>query len=379
MFKNEINFIKSVFGKDEIPLHEPKFIGNEKKYLQECIDSGFVSSVGEFVLKAERKMTEITGAKFAVATVNGTSGLHVVLHACKINQECEVITSPLTFVATANAISYAKANPVFIDVDEKTLSISAEVLLKFIKYNCKFNGEKTINKATNKHVKAVVVVHIFGLMGDIIKLKEICDQYKIILIEDCAESLGSTYRGIHSGNFGLAGIFSFNGNKIVTSGGGGMIVTNDENLAKHLKHITTTAKMPHSYEYYHDEVGFNYRLVNINAALLVAQLENLDIFLKNKRELAKIYRDYFNSSNFKFIDEFVPCRSNFWLNAIQFKNKKQRDMFLTQTNDSKIYTRPIWKLMSDLPMYKQMQNDGLKIAKELQNTVVNLPSSVRIN
>lgn len=378
MFKNEINFIKSIFGKSEIPLHEPKFIGNEKKYLQECIDSGFVSSVGEFVLKAEKKMAEITGAKFAVATVNGTSGLHAALHACEVNEDCEVITSALTFIATANAISYTKAHPVFIDVDEKFLSISSDALLNFIKTNCEFNGEKTINKRTKKHIKALVIVHVFGFIGDILNIKEICNKYKIILIEDCAESLGSTYKEVHSGNFGLAGVFSFNGNKIVTSGGGGMIVTNDENLAKQLKHITTTAKVPHLFEYYHDEIGFNYRLVNINAALLVAQLENLDAFLKNKIELAKIYKEYFKDSDIDFIDETAPAKSNFWLNTIRLKNKEQRDMFLAQTNNSKIYTRPIWKLMSNLPMYQQMQNDGLKIAKKLQDTVANLPSSVRI-
>lgn len=378
MFENEIKFIKSIFNQDQIQLHEPKFIGNEKKYLNECIDSGFVSSVGEFVVKSEKMMAKIAGTKFAVATTNGTSGLHATLHACGVDETCEAITSALTFVATANAISYTKAAPVFIDVDENFLSISSDALLNFIKNNCEFNGEKTINKITKKHIKALVIVHIFGHIGDILNIKEICDKYKIILIEDCAESLGSTYNEVHSGNFGLAGVFSFNGNKIVTSGGGGMIVTNDEILAKRLKHITTTAKISHSFEYYHDEIGFNYRLVNINAALLLAQLENLDMFLKSKRELAKIYKEYFKNSDINFIDEIAPARSNFWLNAIKFKDSQTRDKFLKQTNENKIYTRPIWKLMSDLPMYQKMQNDGLKIAKKLQDTVVNLPSSARI-
>lgn len=378
MFENDIKFIKSLFGKDEIPLHEPKFVGNEKRYLNECIDSGFVSSVGEFVTRAEKMVANITGAKFAVATANGTSGLHALLHACGVDEKCEVITTALTFVATANAISYTNAKPIFIDVDERYLSISSDSLAKFLEQNCEFDGEKTINKTTKKQIKAVVIVHIFGLIGDILVIKDICKRYKIMLIEDCAESLGSSYASIHSGNFGLAGVFSFNGNKIITSGGGGMIVTNDENLAKRLKHITTTAKIPHPFEYNHDEIGFNYRLVNLNAALLLAQLENLDMFLANKRELAGIYREHFKNSDAEFIDEISPNASNFWLNGIKFKTKEQRDEFLNQTNQNKIYTRPIWRLMSDLVMYKNAQNDGLKVAKNLQDRVVNLPSSVRI-
>ena len=374
-----LDFIRGVFKKDKIPLHEPKFIGNEKAYLNECIDTGFVSSVGKFVDKFETEFAKIVGSKYAVATVNGTAALHIALKISGVKSGDLVLTQPLTFIATCNAISYLGAEPVFIDVDKDDLGLSPTALGRFLEENCEVKNGICLEKISGKIVRACIPMHTFGFPCKIDEIKEICDAWSIVLIEDAAESLGSYYNGRHAGVFGKLGAFSFNGNKIVTSGGGGAIVTNDKNLAKNAKHITTTAKIPHPYEYRHDEIGYNYRMPNINAALLVAQLENLEIFLDSKRGLAAIYREFFAKfSNVKFIDEPQNARANFWLNAVLFEDTQKRDRFLKLSNESGIFTRPVWRMMSELDMFKNCRRDNLENAKFLSERVVNLPSSARV-
>jgi len=375
-FEKIVNFIKEIYKKDFIALHEPVFIGNEKKYLNECIDSTFVSSVGKFVDRFEKNFAEYVGAKFAIAVVNGTAALHIALKLAGVKEGDEVITQPLTFIATCNAISYCGAKPIFVDVDLDTLGLSPVSMRNFLENHCEVINNKCINKTTGKTIKACVPMHTFGHPCKIDEIKEICDKWHIELVEDAAESLGSFYKGKHTGTFGKIGIFSFNGNKIITSGGGGVIVTDDEELAKRAKHITTTAKVPHPYEYVHDEVGYNYRMPNINAALLVAQMENLDKFLENKRELAKKYEKFFSSLGIEFIKEPQSSKSNYWLNAIKLDNKKQRDEFLQYSNSNKVMTRPIWRLMNKLKMYKDCQKTDLINAEYLEERIVNIPSGV---
>lgn len=374
-----LDFIKSVFRADKIPLHEPKFIGNEKAYLNECIDTGFVSSVGKFVDKFEEQFTKIIGAKYAVATVNGTAALHIALKISGVKSGDLVITQPITFVATCNAISYLGATPVFVDVNYDDLGLSPAALERFLERNCEIKNGLCIEKDSGKVVRACVPMHTFGLPCKIDDIKEICNAWNVALVEDAAESLGSYYKSKHTGTFGKVGAFSFNGNKIATSGGGGAIVTDDENLAKLAKHITTTAKISHPYEYCHDEIGYNYRMPNINAALLVAQLENLNIFLKSKRELAAIYKEFFTKfSNVKFIDEPQNARANFWLNAILFDDCQKRNEFLKTSNENGVFTRPIWQLMNKLDMFKNCRSDCLENANFLSKRIVNLPSSAII-
>ncbi|WP_157351567.1 LegC family aminotransferase [Aliarcobacter butzleri] len=375
--QNIINFIKQTFKTEEfIPLHEPRFIGNERKYLNECIDSTFVSSVGKYVDRFEKEFASYVGSKYAIATVNGTAALHISLLLADVKKDDEVITQPLTFIATCNAISYIGAKPIFMDVDLDTMGLSPKSLKNFLETNCEVIDDKCINKTTNKQIKACVPMHTFGHPCKINEIKEICDSWNITLVEDAAESLGSYYKNKHTGTFGKIGAFSFNGNKIITSGGGGVIVTDDEGLAKRAKHITTTAKIPHPYEYVHNEIGYNYRLPNINAALLVAQLEQLEKFLVSKRELAKIYEEFFSSNSIKFIKESENSKSNYWLQAVLLDDLKQRDEFLEFTNKNGVMTRPIWKLMNELEMFKDCQKDDLKNAKYLEERVVNIPSSV---
>ncbi|BAK70335.1 LegC family aminotransferase [Aliarcobacter butzleri] len=372
-----VDFIKETFKTQEfIPLHEPRFIGNEKKYLNDCIDSTFVSSVGKYVDTFEKEFAKTVGSKFAIATVNGTAALHISLLLADVKKDEEVITQPLTFIATCNAISYIGAKPIFVDVDLDTMGLSSKSLKNFLETNCEVIDDKCINKATNRQIKACVPMHTFGHPCKIDEIKEICDSWNITLVEDAAESLGSYYKNKHTGTFGKIGAFSFNGNKIITSGGGGVIVTDDEVLAKRAKHITTTAKIPHPYEYVHDAIGYNYRLPNVNAALLVAQLEQLEKFLVSKRELAKIYEEFFSSNSIKFIKEPENSKSNYWLQAVLLNDINKRDEFLEFTNKNGVMTRPIWKLMNELDMFKDCQKDDLKNAKYLEERVVNIPSSV---
>jgi len=379
MYEKIVTFIQDTFAtKNFIPLHEPRFIGNEKKYLNECIESTFVSSVGAYVDRFEKEFALYVGSKYAIATVNGTAALHVSLVLMGVGKDDEVITQPLTFIATCNAITYCGAKPIFVDVDKETLGLSPEALNIFLDENAEIKENRCINKRTGKVIKACVPMHTFGHPCKIDEIKAICDIWHISLIEDAAESLGSYYKSKHTGTFGKVGAFSFNGNKIITSGGGGVIVTDDEALAKRAKHITTTAKVPHKWEFVHDEVGFNYRLPNLNAALLVAQLEQVNCFLENKRGLAKMYEDFFSSIDVMFIKEPKDAISNYWLNAIMLDNKEQRDLFLEYTNANGVMTRPIWMLMNRLEMFKTCQCGDLSNAVYLEERIVNIPSSVRV-
>ncbi|EAH6572865.1 aminotransferase LegC [Campylobacter jejuni] len=379
MFKKEISFIKSLFNKENIALHEPCFIGNEKKYLLECIDSGFVSSVGEFVTRFEEALKEKTKARFVIATNTGTAALHIALLANGIDENCEVITQSISFVATANAIAYTGAKPVFLDIDENTLSLSPKALEHFLENQTYQKDNLSYNKTTHKLIKACVIMHTFGLSAHIKAIKELCEKYHILLIEDAAEALGSTYENKALGTFGKCGILSFNGNKIITGGCGGAILSDDENLAKLARHLSTTAKIPHPYEYDHDRIAYNYRLCNINAAILFAGLENLELFLENKRELAKIYKDFFkNHDKCKFIDEKSNERSNFWLNTLLFKNENLRNIFLEECLKNNIFVRPVWKSLPSLKAFQNCQSNELINTKKLEKRLINLPSSVRI-
>ncbi len=379
MFENVVDFIRETYQtKNFIPLHEPRFIGNEKKYLNDCIDSTFVSSVGKFVDKFENLIAKYTGAKYAVAISNGTSALHTSLLIANVDQNDEVITQPLTFVATCNAISYCGAKAIFVDVDKDTMGLSPTALKFFLKNNTKVKNHLCVNNSTGKVIRACVPMHSYGHPCKIDEIKEICDEYNIFLIEDAAESIGSTYKNKHTGTFGHLGVISFNGNKIITAGGGGCIITNDKILAEKAKHLTTTAKIPHKWDFNHDMVGYNYRMPNLNAALLVAQLENLDNFIGDKRKLAISYETFFNNTDYSFFKEPKNSKSNYWLNVISLKNKEQRDEFLDFTNKNGIMTRPTWKLMNELKMFKDCQSTDVKNAKYLEERVVNIPSSVRL-
>ncbi len=376
-FQNEIEFIKNLFGnKDFIPLHEPLFIGNERKYVLDTIDSTFVSSVGKYVDLFEDKIKEYTGAKHAIAVVNGTAALHMSLILAGVKQKDLVITQALSFVATCNAISYLGASPTFIDVDNNTLGMSYKALCDFLEF-VELRNDIPFHKASNKRIGACVPMHTFGLPLEIDKIIAKCNEYNIPVIEDAAESLGSTFRGKHTGTFGLLGTYSFNGNKTITCGGGGIIVTNDDKLASLAKHLTTQAKIPHKWEYVHDYVGYNYRCPNLNAALACAQIEQLDNFINIKRNTASLYQKYFNTNNrISFIEESSNSKSNYWLNAILFNNKNERDLFLDETNTNGVMTRPVWKLMNKLKMYKNCIHDGLINSNEIEDRLVNIPSSV---
>ena len=377
MFENVIDFIQETYQtKSFIPLHEPRFVGNEKKYLNECIDSTFVSSVGKFVQEFEQKIVDYTGIKYAIATSNGTSALHIALLLANVEQNNEVITQPLTFVATCNAISYCGAQPVFVDVDIDTMGLSPSALKYFLENNTIVKNQQCINKKTGKVIKACIPMHTFGHPCRIDEIKGICDKYHVLLIEDAAESVGSKYKGRSAGTFGQMGVMSFNGNKIITAGGGGCIVTNDKSLAKKAKHLTTTAKVPHKWDFNHNMIGYNYRMPNLNAALLVAQLENLDNFITSKRKLASMYEEFFNDFDFVYVKEPMESKSNYWLNSIILKNKQQRDEFLDETNSSGVMTRPIWTMMNKLPMFQHAQCGALENSEWLKDRVVNLPSSV---
>lgn len=374
------NFVRAQFQQPEgfIPLHAPHFGGNEKKYLNDCIDSTFVSSVGEYVNRFEAMMAEITGAKYAIAIVNGTNALHMALLLCGVQREDEVISQALTFIATANAISYIGAQPVFVDVDADTLGMSPDALRQFLENNAEKRPDGfTYNKTSGRRLAACVPMHTFGLPCRIDEIAAICGEWNIALVEDAAESLGSYYKGQHTGVFGKIGTFSFNGNKTVTCGGGGALITNDEALAKQAKHLTTQAKVPHRWEFRHDHIGYNYRMPNLNAALACAQLEQLEEILNSKRELALAYQDFFSGTDINFISEIPEAKANYWLNAILLKDRATRDAFLTYSNDNGIMTRPVWELMTDLPMFEHCQQDELENSRMIADRLVNIPSSNR--
>lgn len=377
-----INCIRSLYSNREvIPLHEPYFGGNEKKYVQDCIDSTFVSSVGKYVTQFEEMITDYTSSKYAIATVNGTAALHVALLLAGVKPGDLVITQPLTFIATCNAIKYCSADPVFVDVDKDTLGMSPEALESWLEKNTTVeNGVCFYLSHTRgkQKISACVPMHTFGHPCRIDKIVEICSKYHIPVVEDAAESIGSYYKGQHTGTFGELGILSFNGNKTITTGGGGMILTDDEEIGKLAKHITTTAKKPHPWKFEHDMIGYNYRLPNINAALGCAQMEKLPEILKNKRETASAYRDIFaNMEGIEYISEPNDSISNFWLNAILLKNLEDRDAFLKYSNEHKVITRPAWILMNELEIFKKSLSADLGIAKNIAERLVNIPSSFR--
>ncbi len=359
-----------------IPLHAPVFQGNEKKYVSDTIDSTFVSSVGAYVDKFEEMVKDYTGAKFAIAIVNGTSALHMALILACVERDDLVITQGLSFVATCNAISYIGAEPVFLDVDKRRMGLSVEALKAFLK-NVKLVDNVPIHKQTGRKIGACVPMHTFGFPLEIDLICELCAEYNIPVVEDSAESIGTFYKEQHTGTFGKLGVFSFNGNKTITCGGGGMIITNDESLGKKGKHLTTQAKVPHKWDFNHDHIGYNYRCPNLNAALACAQMEQLEKIIENKRETANLYKEYFASSDMLFVEEPANSRSNYWLNTIICKDKEERDAFLTATNEHKIMTRPAWILMNELPMFAHCMHDDLENSKFLADRLVNIPSSVR--
>ena len=426
LFPEITRFIRKLYNQPEgfIPLHAPVFGGNEKKYLEECIDSTFVSSVGKFVDEFEIKMADYTGAGKAVVCVNGTNALHLALKLVGVEPGTEVITQPLTFIATANAISYCDAKPVFLDVDMDTLGLSPTALRNWLETNTKRlqiaistpntkqqtqntkhgtpnTEQQTINKSTNRRITACVPMHTFGHPCRIDEIVEICNEYNIPVVEDAAESLGSYFKGKHTGTFGEIGVLSFNGNKIITTGGGGMLLFKDKKLAQRAKHLTTQAKVMHPWEFMHDEIGYNYRMPNINAALGLAQLEQLPRFLESKRQIAEAYKQFFDQLNAEpgtsassvsgnpntehetrntkhqtiFIPELPDSRANFWLNCILLPDKDQRDAFLKYSNDKGVMIRPAWKLMNELEMFKDCETGLLDKAKELADRLVNIPSS----
>lgn len=376
-FNSILSIIRKRYGNEGfIPLHVPNFDGNEKNYLNECIDSTYVSSVGPFVNKFEEMMSQITGAKYSVAVVNGTAALHIAMLVAGVKRDDEVISQALTFVATANAISYIGAQPIFIDVDKETLGLNPVAVEHFLAENTYQDAQNNcVNKKTGRIIRACIPMHTFGLPLKVEQLMQICNKYNIVLIEDTAESLGSYRRDKHTGTYGQIAAFSFNGNKTVTSGGGGAIITDNEEWAKRAKHLTTTAKVPHSWEFVHDEIGYNYRMPNINAALACAQLERLKIFIENKRKTALYFKEEFQKINIPFITEIEGSTSNYWLNAIQLDNREERDAFLKFANDNQVMVRPIWTLMTKLPAFKECQTDKLENSYWLEDRIVNIPSS----
>ncbi|SHN01833.1 aminotransferase, LLPSF_NHT_00031 family [Cyclobacterium lianum] len=377
-YNRVINFIRSIFEtSDFVPLHVPLFNGNEQRYVNDTLDSTFVSSVGKYVDQAEQIMAEITDTGKAIAVVNGTSGLHIALKLVGVERGDEVLTQALTFVATANAIHYAGAEPVFLDVDYDTMGLSPNAVSRFLEVHGELRADGTFNKKTGKRISACIPMHTFGFPVHMDELLVVCQEWRIPIVEDAAESLGSLYKGRHTGSLGNLGVFSFNGNKIVTSGGGGMIVTQNEKLGAFGKHLTTTAKVPHPYEYVHDHVGYNYRMPNLNAALVCAQLEQLGKFLQNKRQLADEYITFFAGEGIRFRSELEDTKANYWLMCVELESPAQRNAFLKATNEAKIMTRPIWQLMYRLPMYSHCYKDDQKNAEFLEERIVNIPSSVR--
>ena len=380
MFSQFVEFVHTIYPNQEfIPLHEPRFQGNEKKYLNACIDSTFVSSVGEYVNRLETLVAEYCKSNFAIATVNGTAALHIALLAVGVREDDEVLTQSLSFVATANAISYLKAKPLFLDVDRDTMGLSPRALDQFLSQNGEIRNGCCYNKRSGKRISACVPMHTFGHPVRIDKIVDVCNKYKIVVVEDSAESIGSLYKGKMTGTYGKLGVYSFNGNKTITSGGGGIVVTDDKELAVKLKHLTTTGKQPHKWNFVHDIVAYNYRMPNLNAALACAQLEQLDSFIDNKRKLAAEYQQFFSGFEISFIVEPEQSRSNYWLNCILLENREERDKFLEYTNSHGVMTRPVWTLLNKLEMYVDCQHDELTNSEWLEARIVNIPSSVRID
>ena len=376
-----VDAIRIAIGPQPAVLHEPTFDGNEWMYVKDCLDSTFVSSVGKYVDKFEFELAKFTGAKYAVALVNGTAALHVALILAGVRHDDEVLIPALTFVATANAVAYCDATPHFVDSGECQLNIDVEKLRSYLIGHTLQRGNQCINRLTGKVIRALVPMHTFGHPADLDALLAIARDFNIVLVEDAAESLGSYYHDQHTGTFGLLGALSFNGNKTITTGGGGAILTNDESVARRAKHLTTTAKLPHAWEYNHDQVAYNYRLPNINAALGCAQLERLPEILSAKRALYKQYQIAFASlPGINLIAEPKNCRSNYWLQTLALSPKEsgQRDLILKVTNEAGYMTRPVWTLMHKLNMFKSCPRMDLSGATRLSKALINIPSSAKL-
>lgn len=379
-FKEITDFVHDLYAnRDFVPLSVPLFAGNEKKYLEECIDTTFVSSVGPFVDRFEKEIAAYTGAARAVVCVSGTNALHMSLLLSGVERDDEVLTQALTFIATCNAISYIGAHPVFLDVDRETLGLSPSAVRAWLENNAELREDGCYNRRTGRRVKACVPMHTFGHPVRIKELVTICEEWHIQVVEDAAESIGSLYEGQHTGTFAPIGALSFNGNKTITTGGGGMLLFQDAAVGEHAKHLTTQAKIPHRWEFRHDEVGYNYRMPNINAALGCAQLENLDRYIESKRGIAAAYARFFQDMpGVQFFTEPKGCRSNYWLNAIILEDRAARDEFLEFSNDHGVMTRPVWELMNRLPMFEHCENDGLANSIWLADRIVNIPSSPKL-
>lgn len=379
-FKEITDFVHDLYAnRDFVPLSVPLFAGNEKKYLEECIDTTFVSSVGPFVDRFEKEIAAYTGAARAVVCVSGTNALHMSLLLSGVERDDEVLTQALTFIATCNAISYIGAHPVFLDVDRETLGLSPSAVRAWLENNAELREDGCYNRRTGRRVKACVPMHTFGHPVRIKELVTICEKWRIQVVEDAAESIGSLYEGQHTGTFAPIGALSFNGNKTITTGGGGMLLFQDAAVGEHAKHLTTQAKIPHRWEFRHDEVGYNYRMPNINAALGCAQLENLDRYIESKRGIAAAYARFFQDMpGVQFFTEPKGCRSNYWLNAIILEDRAARDEFLEFSNDHGVMTRPVWELMNRLPMFEHCENDGLANSIWLADRIVNIPSSPKL-
>ncbi|MDP3961149.1 MAG: LegC family aminotransferase [Pseudorhodobacter sp.] len=374
-----IALVHDIFGQSPVPLHRPVFEGNERAYLTDTIDSNFVSSVGARVIEFEQRIADFTGCVRAIATVNGTAALHMALLVAGVRAGDHVISQALTFVATCNAISYLGARPVFVDVDPDTMGMSPVALRRWLETNARRVGGETVNRGTGARIAACVPMHTFGLPCRIVEIAAICEEFGVTLVEDAAESLGSYVGTRHTGAFGKLATLSFNGNKVITTGGGGMIITDDEAFADRAKHLTTTAKVPHAWEFRHDEVGYNYRLPNLNAALGCAQMEKLPAMLRIKADVAARYRAFCAEHGLHFVEPIAGTTANFWLNAVRFEDRAARDAFLEYTNAKGVMTRPIWRLMSELDAFADCQTDGLETSCWLVDRVVNLPSSVPKN
>lgn len=379
MFEETVSLVRELFREPEgfIPLHEPYFAGNEEAYVVDTVRSTFVSSVGAYVDRFETELASFIGGGKAVATASGSSALHVALILAGADRETEVLTQALTFVATGNAILYSGAIPVFLDVDRDSMGLSPEALANFLeKETEKDSGGYCINRRTRRRIVACVPMHTFGFPARIEGIAKLCEENGIVLVEDAAESIGSLVGATHTGRFGSLGVFSFNGNKTITAGGGGAVVTGDDELARRAKHLTTTAKVPHAWRYWHDTMGFNYRMPNLNAALACAQLEKLPAILERKRHLAKQYTAFFDQQGVEYPCERAGTTANFWLNTVMLADKSERDAFLEFTNARKVMTRPAWEPLNELPMFDKCQTDHLETTRYLADRLVNLPSSV---
>lgn len=376
MINNYINFCREIYSEDPIPLHRPYFNKLDKEALINCIDSNFVSTAGKNIDDFEKQIADFTDSNYAISCSSGTTALHSMLFTIGADQGCEIITQSASFVATVNSILYTKASPVFVDVDRDTMGMCPDSLSNFLRKFSKVKDKILVNKKTGRRILACLPTHIFGHPCKIKEIQKICDDYGLTLLEDAAEALGSFFKDTHVGTFGVMGALSFNGNKIITTGGGGMILAREEKIAKRIKHITTTAKIPHPYNFIHDELGFNYRMPNLNASLGITQLNKLQKFLSLKRKLASQYRIFFENSNYKFIDEPEHCRSNFWLNAIECNSEREKIKFIEETNKQGIFSRPLWKLLHKLAYLEKFQTFQLENSEYFEKRVVCLPSSV---